>query len=149
MGGMIVYDNGEFIKQAYRQYHLQGSDEYSQMREMLIRRAKDFEQNSPPDLWLLDGGVAQMNIAQEVLESVGVSIGIVGIAKEKLDHKAHRAKGRARDILRAFVNGECKEFALLPSDKRLQFFQKLRDEAHRFAIKFHQKSKTKGLIPKS
>lgn len=149
VGGMIVYDNGEFIKQAYRQYHLQGSDEYSQMREMLIRRAKDFEQNSPPDLWLLDGGVAQMNIAQEVLESVGVSISIVGIAKEKLDHKAHRAKGRARDILRAFVNGECKEFALLPSDKRLQLFQKLRDEAHRFAIKFHQKSKTKGLIPKS
>lgn len=148
VGGMIVYDNGEFVKNSYRHYYLQGSDEYSQMREMLIRRAKEFEQNSPPDLWLLDGGIAQIHIAQEVLESVGVNIGIIAIAKEKLDHKAHRAKGRARDILRAYIDEECKEFRLLPSDKRLQLFQKLRDEAHRFAITFHRKSKTKSLIPK-
>lgn len=148
VGGMIVYDNGEFVKNSYRHYYLQGSDEYSQMREMLIRRAKEFEQNSPPDLWLLDGGIAQIHIAQEILESVGVNIGIIAIAKEKLDHKAHRAKGRARDILRAYIDEECKEFRLLPSDKRLQLFQKLRDEAHRFAITFHRKSKTKSLIPK-
>lgn len=148
VGGMIVYDNGEFVKNSYRHYYLQGSDEYSQMREMLIRRAKEFEQNSPPDLWLLDGGIAQIHIAQEVLESVGVNIGIIAIAKEKLDHKAHRAKGRARDTLRAYIDEECKEFRLLPSDKRLQLFQKLRDEAHRFAITFHRKNKTKSLIPK-
>lgn len=147
VGAMVVYENGNFPKDSYRQYHLQGCDEYSQMREMLIRRAKDFCNVSPPDLWLLDGGKAQINIAQEVLQSVGVNIGIVGISKEKLDHKAHRAKGRARDILRAYIDGECKEFRLLASDKRLQFFQKLRDEAHRFAIKFHRKTKTKGLIP--
>ncbi|WP_305862581.1 excinuclease ABC subunit UvrC [Helicobacter cholecystus] len=149
VGGMIVYDNGEFVKSSYRHYHLQGSDEYSQMREMLIRRAKNFDQISPPDLWLLDGGKAQIHIAQEVLESAGVNIGIIAISKEKLDHKAHRAKGRARDILRAYIDEECKEFRLLPSDKRLHFFQKLRDEAHRFAITFHRKSKTKSLIPQN
>lgn len=149
VGGMVVYDNGEFIKTSYRHYHLEGGDEYSQMREMLIRRAKEFEQVSPPDLWLLDGGKAQIHIAQEVLESVGVNIGVIAIAKEKLDYKAHRAKGRARDILRAYIGEECKEFRLLPSDKRLQLFQKLRDEAHRFAITFHRKTKTKSLIPKN
>lgn len=148
VGAMVVYEEGKFIKDSYRMYHLEGSDEYSQMREMLVRRAKDFEKTSPPDLWLLDGGKAQIHIAQEVLESVGVELEVIAIAKEKLDHKAHRAKGRARDILRAYVEGEYKEMRLLPSDTRLQYFQKLRDEAHRFAIKFHREKKLKGFIPR-
>lgn len=148
VGAMVVYEEGKFVKDSYRMYHLEGGDEYSQMREMLVRRAKDFEQNSPPDLWLLDGGKAQIHIAQEVLESVGVELEVIAIAKEKLDHKAHRAKGRARDILRAYVEGEYKEMRLLPSDVRLQFLQKLRDEAHRFAIKFHREKKLKSFIPK-
>ncbi|ANV97545.1 excinuclease ABC subunit C [Helicobacter enhydrae] len=148
VGAMIVYEDGRFLKSAYRHYMLEGSDESSQMREMLTRRAKDFERSSPPDLWLLDGGVAQIHIAQEVLESAGVHIDIVAIAKEKLDAKAHRAKGRAKDILRAYIDTQCKSFALLPSDKRLQFCQKLRDEAHRFAINFHRKKKLQSFIPK-
>ncbi|RDU70958.1 excinuclease ABC subunit UvrC [Helicobacter brantae] len=148
VGAMVVYEEGKFIKDSYRMYHLEGSDEYSQMREMLVRRAKDFEKTSPPDLWLLDGGKAQIHIAQEVLESVGVELEVIAIAKEKLDHKAHRAKGKARDILRAYVEGEYKEMRLLPSDTRLQYFQKLRDEAHRFAIKFHREKKLKGFIPR-
>lgn len=148
VGAMVVYEEGKFVKDSYRQYHLGGSDEYSQMREMLVRRAKDFEKASPPDLWLLDGGKAQIHIAKEVLESVGVELEVIAIAKEKLDHKAHRAKGRARDILRAYVEGEYKEMRLLPSDTRLQYLQKLRDEAHRFAIKFHREKKLKSFIPK-
>lgn len=148
VGTMVVYEEGKFLKDSYRMYHLEGSDEYSQMREMLVRRAKDFDKVSPPDLWLLDGGKAQIHIAQEVLESAGVELGVVAIAKEKLDHKAHRAKGRARDILRAYVEGEYKEMRLLPSDVRLQFLQKLRDEAHRFAIKFHREKKLKSFIPR-
>lgn len=148
VGAMVVYEEGKFVKDSYRQYHLEGSDEYSQMREMLVRRAKDFEKTSPPDLWLLDGGKAQIHIAKEVLESVGVELEVIAIAKEKLDHKAHRAKGRARDILRAYVEGEYKEMRLLPSDVRLQYLQKLRDEAHRFAIKFHREKKLKSFIPK-
>lgn len=148
VGAMVVYEEGKFLKDSYRMYHLEGSDEYSQMREMLVRRAKDFDKVSPPDLWLLDGGKAQIHIAQEVLESVGVELGVVAIAKEKLDHKAHRAKGRARDMLRAYVEEEYKEMRLLPSDVRLQFLQKLRDEAHRFAIKFHREKKLKSFIPK-
>ncbi|MCE3047568.1 excinuclease ABC subunit UvrC [Helicobacter sp. faydin-H17] len=147
VGAMVVYEDQKWVKTSYRHYLLEGSDEYSQMREMLVRRAKDFEKDSPPDLWLLDGGVAQIKIAQEVLESSGVEIDIIAIAKEKLDHKAHRAKGRAKDILRAIIQNQTKEFSLLPSDTRLQFCQKLRDEAHRFAINFHRKKKLQGFIP--
>ena len=139
VGAMVVYEDG-FVKDSYRRYELAGSDEYSQMREMLTRRARAFERESPPDLWLLDGGAGQIKIAREILESIGANVEIIAIAKEKLDSKAHRAKGAARDILRTQKG----EIRLIPSDKRLQFFQKIRDEVHRFAITYHRNKKLKN-----
>ncbi|MCL9822595.1 excinuclease ABC subunit UvrC [Helicobacter colisuis] len=141
VGAMVVYEEG-FIKESYRHYLLEGSDEYSQMREMLERRIADFSIDSPPDLWVLDGGIGQINLAKDLLSSAGVNLEVIGIAKEKLDAKAHRAKGRALDILR---DEKKQEYRLSSSDKRLQFLQKLRDEAHRFAITFHQKQKQKTM----
>ncbi|MCL9821772.1 excinuclease ABC subunit UvrC [Helicobacter sp. 14348-15] len=141
VGAMVVYEE-EFIKESYRHYLLEGSDEYSQMREMLERRIADFSTDSPPDLWVLDGGIGQINLAKDLLSSAGVNLEVIGIAKEKLDAKAHRAKGRALDILR---DEKKQEYRLSSSDKRLQFLQKLRDEAHRFAITFHQKQKQKTM----
>lgn len=141
VGAMVVYEEG-FIKESYRHYLLEGSDEYSQMREMLERRIADFSTDSPPDLWVLDGGIGQINLAKDLLSSAGVNLEVIGISKEKLDAKAHRAKGRALDILR---DEKKQEYRLSSSDKRLQFLQKLRDEAHRFAITFHQKQKQKTM----
>ena len=122
------------------------------MREMLTRRALDFESNPPPNLWLLDGGAAQIAIAKEILESAGVQIDILGIAKHKLNGRAHRAKGSASDCVYMLdskhttqEHTQTTEMRLLPSDKRLQFLQKLRDEAHRYAITFHRSKKLKNL----
>ncbi|WP_457560602.1 excinuclease ABC subunit UvrC [Caminibacter sp.] len=148
VGAMIVWENGNFKKSDYRHYHLEGKDEYSQMRELLIRRAKSFEKNSPPELWLIDGGAAQLNIAKEVIESVGANVDILAISKEKIDAKAHRAKGKAKDKIYfqwKMENGEWKieKMDLSENDNRLQFLQMLRDEAHRFAIEFHRKTKRK------
>lgn len=140
VGSMIVYEEG-FVKESYRHYLLQGRDEYTQMREMLSRRIEDFKEYSPPDLWLLDGGSGQINLACNLLESAGINLDVLGIAKEKVDFKAYRAKGKAKDIVR----DKTREFRLNPDDKRLQFLQKLRDEAHRFAITFHQKQKQKTM----
>ena len=138
VGSKIVWDNG-FKKSLYRHYNLENKDEYSQMRELLTKRATSFDKLSPPDLWLIDGGIAQINIAKEVIESVGIDIDILGIAKEKIDSKAHRAKGGAEDKIYSF-DGVHK---LGKNNKILQFLQKLRDEAHRFAISFHRKQKMK------
>ncbi|MDE5591542.1 MAG: excinuclease ABC subunit UvrC, partial [Helicobacter sp.] len=99
VGAMVVYEE-EFIKESYRHYRLEGRDEYSQMEEMLRRRIESFKETPPPDLWLLDGGVGQINLAKRLLESVGANVEIIGISKEKIDAKAHRSKGRAKDILR-------------------------------------------------
>lgn len=180
VGAMIVYENGEFVKSAYRRYKLEASDEYSQMREMLIRRAKDFATTPPPNMWLIDGGKAQITLAKEVLQSCGLGgggIDTIGIAKEKRESSlsaqnlsiqnltaqnlanqstqesinqkmlhistrkssksANRAKGAASDTIYTIDES----IMLSPSDERLQFLQKLRDEAHRFAITYHREKK--------
>lgn len=139
VGAMIVYDNGKFDKKSYRTYHLEAKDEYAQMRETLTRRVNSFEKNSPPDLWVLDGGATLLKLALEILDSNGVNLDVIAISKEKIDEKAHRAKGKAKDII--YTKNDA--FRLKPSDKRLQWVQNLRDEAHRRAIGFHKKTKLK------
>ena len=147
VGGMIVWQisesiNGEFVKNSYRRYNLKGLDEYTQMQELLNRRAKDFSTNPPPDLWLIDGGKGQINIAKEILDSSGTNIDIVAIAKEKVDSKAYRSKGGANDILRT---NEL-TIKLNKSDERLLFLQRLRDEVHRYTITFHRQKKAKNML---
>eukprot|EP01022_Parablepharisma_sp_SALTPOND_P026761 TRINITY_DN64822_c0_g1_i1.p1 TRINITY_DN64822_c0_g1~~TRINITY_DN64822_c0_g1_i1.p1 ORF type:complete len:419 (+),score=61.95 TRINITY_DN64822_c0_g1_i1:93-1259(+) len=138
VGAMVVYED-EFCKSEYRHYNLEEKNEYAMMQEMLTRRALGFETNSPPALWVIDGGKAQLNLALEVINSSGANVDVVAISKEKIDAKTHRAKGAAKDIIH-FLGGELR---LDVKDKRLQFLQKLRDESHRFAISFHRKQKLK------
>lgn len=140
VGAMVVWDE-KFIKADFRHYNLDARDEYGQMREMLLRRVESFEKNSPPDLWILDGGETLLKLAYDIINSTGVNLDIIAIAKEKIDAKAHRAKGSALDILHYKQNDEYKSLKLKSSDKRLQFVQRQRDEAHRFVINFHKKQK--------
>jgi excinuclease ABC subunit C len=139
VGAMIVYENGTFDKKSYRTYHLKAKDEYAQMRETLSRRVESFSKSSPPDLWILDGGATLLKLAYEILDSNAISLDVIAISKEKVDAKAHRAKGKAKDII--YTKNDV--FRLKESDKRLQWVQNLRDEAHRAAITFHKKTKLK------
>lgn len=137
VGAMITYENSKYDKSSYRLYHLDAKDEYSQMRETLSRRVEGFSKNPPPDLWVLDGGATLLKLAREILDSNGVNLDVIAISKEKVDAKAHRAKGKANDI----IYTKTQVFKLQNSDKRLQWVQNLRDEAHRSAIGFHKKTK--------
>ncbi|QSZ41036.1 excinuclease ABC subunit UvrC [Sulfurimonas aquatica] len=139
VGAMIVYENSKFDKKSYRTYHLEAKDEYAQMRETLTKRVNSFTKSSPPDLWILDGGATLLKLAIEILNSSSVFIDVIAISKEKVDAKAHRAKGKANDII--YTKDDL--FRLKNSDKRLQWVQNLRDEAHRSAITFHKKTKLK------
>lgn len=137
VGGMVVWSENNWDKKAYRRYILEAKDEYGQMREMLSRRIAKFIESSPPDLWILDGGQANLNLAHELLKKAQVNLDVIAIAKEKLDAKAHRAKGAARDIL--YTPAGILE--LQPNDKRLHWIQRQRDEAHRYAVTYHQNKK--------
>jgi excinuclease ABC subunit C len=139
VGAMVVFDQGAFDKSSYRRYHLHAKDEYAQMRETLTRRIESFSKNPPPDLWVIDGGQTLLKLASELLHSAGVNLDVIAISKEKIDAKSHRAKGKAHDILHLIDN----QVKLLPTDKRLLWMQRLRDEAHRSAITFHKKTKLK------
>ena len=139
VGAMVRFEHGNFAKEHYRHMHLSYTNDYDQMRQMLTERALRFDKLSPPDLWLIDGGQALLDLAADIIASSGANVDILAISKEKIDAKAHRAKGGARDKI--YAPGGV--FTLPTGDRRLQFFQRLRDEAHRFAITFHQKTKRK------
>jgi len=139
VGVMVVWDKNKWDKSSYRRYSLSAKNEYEQMRELLSRRIKSFEKASPPNLWVIDGGDVLLNLALDLLQKVDISLDVIAIAKEKLDSKAYRAKGSARDII--YTKNDV--FELYPTDKRLQWVQKLRDEAHRFAIDYHRRKKRK------
>ncbi len=139
VGAMVVWNEGKWQKNDYRRYELEAKDEYGQMKEMLTRRIESFHKNSAPDLWILDGGETLRRLAVQLLNEVNMSLNVIAIAKEKLDAKAHRAKGSAKDI----IYTEHSVFELKTTDKRLQWVQRQRDEAHRFAITYHQNKKRK------
>lgn len=139
VGGMVVWDEGGWDKNAYRRYTLHAQDEYGQMKEMLSRRIEKFKQSPAPDLWILDGGQANLTLAKKLLQASHVNLDVIAIAKEKLDAKAHRAKGAAKDLLYT-ASGL---FELKANDRRLHWIQRQRDEAHRYAITYHQNKKRK------
>lgn len=120
-----------------------GGDDYAMMREVLLRRLGRALKEDPerdrgtwPDLILIDGGQGQLNAAQGVLEELGIAdVAVVGIAKGP-----DRNAGRER----FFVPGHA-PFSLEPRDPVLYFLQRLRDEAHRFAIGTHRAKRTKAL----
>ncbi len=148
VGAMIVAGPEGFIKAQYRKFNMRNEDlapgdDYAMMREMLTRRfsrlAKDRgEVNgwAAPDLVLIDGGPGQLAAAYDVLDELGLSeIKIAAVAKGP-----DRNAGRERIYLKG------KEPLLLePRDPVLYCIQKLRDEAHRFAIGAHRAKRKKAI----
>ena len=139
VGSMIYYENG-FVKSRYRHYNLTSTDEYAQMRELLTKRCESFEKNPPPDLWVIDGGETLLKLAKDICDSFGVQIDLLAISKEKKAKRTVRSKGKAKDKIYG-INGEIK---LSENDECKLFIQRVRDEAHRFAIKFHRSQKLKN-----
>ncbi len=125
------------------QQHPAGGDDYAMMREVLRRRfaraLKDDperDQGAWPDLVLIDGGQGQLNVVRAALDEIGIAdLAIVGIAKGP-----DRNAGRER----FFIPGRA-PFSLDPRDPVLYFLQRLRDEAHRFAIGTHRARRTKAI----
>lgn len=148
-GAMIVAGPAGFIKGAYRKFTIANSggampgDDYAMMREVLTRRfsralKEDPERESDnwPDLVLIDGGAGQLNVALEVFAELGITdVALVGVAKGP-----DRDAGRER----FFLPGR-EPFQLEPKDPVLYFLQRLRDEAHRFAIGAHRAKRSKQI----
>ena len=147
-GVMIVAGAEGFMKGAYRKYGIRGpmapGDDFAMMREMLQRRfgraLKERAENDAapdwPDLLLIDGGAGQLSAVREILNDLGVhDVALVAIAK-----------GPDRNAGREWLHTEGMEpFQLPPQDPVLYFLQRLRDEAHRFAITTHRAGRSKAI----
>ncbi|MGE0743775.1 MAG: excinuclease ABC subunit UvrC [Rhodospirillales bacterium] len=141
IGAMIVAGPDGYMKSAYRKFNIRDSeltpgDDYAMMKEVLTRRFARALREDPdrtgghwPDLVMIDGGAGQLAVAQSVLAELGIEdLTVAGVAK-----------GPERDAGREhfYVPGRT-PFMLEPNDPVLYFLQRLRDEAHRFAIGVHR-----------
>jgi len=144
IGALICFGNEGFIKKRYRKFNIKNekitNDDYGMMREVLFRRfSKAVKEKSGslslPDLILVDGGKGQYSVSREVLNELGLhDLPILAVAK-----------GKKRNAGEEKIYHEGKEYILNKNDPLLFFIQRLRDEAHRFAISTHRAKRKKNL----
>jgi excinuclease ABC subunit C len=140
VASMVVCEDGRMKKAEYRKFRVRGSrlgapqsrllDDFAAMREVVQRRyRKVLEEGGPfPDLILIDGGRGQLSAAYEALEGIGLgNLVAVGIAKKE-------------EVL--FTRGRPDPIVLPEHDPALLLIQRIRDEAHRFAVTFHRKARS-------
>jgi excinuclease ABC subunit C len=148
VGAMIVAGPEGFMKNQYRKFDIKGDeitpgDDFGMMKEMLTRRFKRLLKDDPdrskglwPDLLLIDGGAGQVSAVREIMVEQGVTdIPMVGVAKG-----IDRDQGKEE-----FYRTGKRPFALQRNDPVLYFIQRLRDEAHRFAIGTHRAKRSKAI----
>jgi excinuclease ABC subunit C len=148
VGAMIVSGPDGFQKSQYRKFNIRGDeltpgDDFGMMKEVLSRRFRrllkedpDREQGMWPDLLLIDGGAGQVAAVAEIMAELGIDdIELVGVAKG-IDRDAGKEEFHR--------HGE-RPFALRHNDPVLYFLQRLRDEAHRFAIGAHRAKRAKAV----
>ena len=141
VAAMVVFENARAQKNLYRKYRIKTisqHDDYAYMEEVLIRRFGKGQDAKPyPNLLMVDGGKGQLNIAVAVIRDLELEgqFDIVGIAKK--DEK----KGEMQDKI--FKPGRANPIGFGREGDLLLFLQRIRDEAHRFAISFHRRRRTK------
>ncbi|PID35570.1 MAG: excinuclease ABC subunit C [Rhodobacterales bacterium] len=148
VGAMIVAGPEGYMKSQYRKFNIKGEDltpgdDFGMMKEVLTRRFKRLKKEDPdrtrghwPDLLLIDGGAGQVSAVREIMQEMGVEdIAMVGVAKG-----VDRDHGKEE-----FHRTGKRPFALNRNDPVLYFIQRLRDEAHRFAIGTHRAKRAKSI----
>ena len=144
IGALITFGEEGFVKKRYRKFNIKIKnnlqDDYGMMREVINRRFKRALQEKEhyltlPDLILIDGGKGQYSVVRETMNELGLhEIPVIAIAKGKFRNSGDET---------FFHNG--KNFKFEKNDPTLFFLQRMRDEAHRFAISAHRAKRKKGL----
>ena len=144
VGSLICFGNEGFVKKRYRKFNIKDekvkNDDYGMMREVLFRRfSKAIKEKSGslslPDLIIIDGGKGQYSVSREVLNELGLhDLPILAVAK-----------GKKRNAGEEKIYHKNKEYVLDKNNALLFFIQRLRDEAHRFAISTHRAKRRKSL----
>ena len=139
VASLVVWEDGQAKKSDYRKFRIQtveGANDFASMQEAVMRRYGATEDLARPDLILIDGGLGQLSAALEGLKQVGQEqIPIMGLAK---------ARGEKDE--RIFLPGRKNPIVLRPTSPATHLVQRIRDEAHRFAITYHRNLRGKALL---
>lgn len=139
VASMVVWEAGELKKADYRRFKIQtvtGANDFASMQEVVLRRYRETEDMALPDLILIDGGLGQLAAAMEALKQAGhPDLPIFGLAKAKGDKDE-----------RIYLPGRKNPIVLRANSPATHLVQRIRDEAHRFAIAFHRKLRSKALV---
>jgi len=148
VGSRVTFQDGEPDKTGYRRFRIKTSDapdDYGMMREVLTRR---FQGPDPaPDLLVVDGGKGQLNVALAVLNDLKIQLDVIGLAKEERSFLAikRRLQGKpAKSEDRVYLPRRKDAIYLSSSPAALSILQRLRNEAHRFALTYHRKVRVKN-----
>lgn len=137
VASMVVFINGLPAKSEYRKFKIKTvevgkPDDFQSMKEVLSRRLARLDETNYPDLIIIDGGKGQLSSVMQIVEEMGISdINFVSLAK------------REEEI---FVPHQSRPVIFPKNSEQLYFFQRIRDEAHRFAITFHRKLRQKSTL---
>jgi len=151
VASMVVWEKGEIKKSDYRRFRIRtvaGANDFASMQEVIMRRygRTDGEQGEAmilplPDLILIDGGLGQLAAARDGLNKVGHGeLAILGLAKER-----GARHGREKKEERVFLPGRKNPIVLAPTSPVTHLLQRIRDEAHRFAVTYHRKLRGKAM----
>jgi excinuclease ABC subunit C len=154
VGSMAVLTDGEADRGAYRHFRIrtvEGADDYASLYEVLKRRlSRGIEEGLLPDFILIDGGKGQLSVLAAVLEELELTgrIDVAGIAKARVRANV-RGKAVERSEERFFLPGRKNPVLLRQGSPALFMLERLRDEAHRFAITHHRKLRGKEALRSS
>ena len=149
VGSCAVFSSGKADRSSYRHYRIKtvdGQDDFAMLREVFLRRfgVDSYDDKSGPDLVVVDGGVGQLNAVQEIVNELGLSgsFDLVSLAKSRVTHNAV-AETAGKSDERVFLPGRKNPVVLRQNSKPLLLLASVRDEAHRFAIEYHRKLRSK------
>jgi excinuclease ABC subunit C len=156
VAALVTFADGKPDKARYRRYRLRGAagnDDFAAMREVIERRFRPRRSSSPsqgvapaptPDLLMIDGGRPQVNAVTERLRALCVEVAVAGIVKAK-----RRGRGlalRADEVDHVVLPERAEPVALPPEDEACFLLQRVRDEAHRFAISYHRRLRSRAAL---
>ena len=153
VGSLVTFYDGEPDKKRYRHYRIRkveasfGGDDFAMMYEVLERRfRRGIEEGDFPELVVVDGGKGQLGMALAAMQDLGVTnIDVIGLAKMRVQSSARSAEIH-RSEERVFLPGQSNPVTLRRNSNALFLLQRVRDEAHRFAITHHKKLRTRQTL---
>jgi excinuclease ABC subunit C len=149
VGAIVVFFDGVADKGSYRRYNLAHQDtpnDFASMYEVVSRRLKrGAEENTLPDLLIIDGGAGQLSMALQARDDLGLGVEIVALAKMRTESEVSAAD-IVRKPERLFVPGREESIKLDEGAPVTRFLSRIRDEVHRFVITFHRDKRAKRVF---